>query len=657
MTIRHAPTFPRLPTLPTLIDMPYTPAPPRPISGLDSSIFLATRADFDAFAVRDDVPGALGVREMKFVFADFDTDTPSLFFINSNLHPLHYGFVRDVLVSDLSVADFNRVTYFTDDRRFLVGSILAFDNYTRPNGEPGLYALQFWPTDPVSVKHVGRSFHLLAAAMPFASETLAYHPSGDMQEQLFVREAETYAAQKIRTIATSEIFEATDYNPLNLGEAVGELRVISDTDSRPPAPSDIVIYDRLPNDLPLVAGVITSAPQTPLSHVNLRAQQNGIPNAYLRNAATVAPLDQFIGKVIWLAVTPDEIQVREATQQELRDSQDARRPHDATFPERDIQARAILPLDGLTFGQANGYGGKAAGVAELRRAIDPKYVPDGFAVPFAFYDTFMIANGFYDRATAMMADAGFIADAAIRKDMLKDFRKLIKAADMPTPMADMLDAMHRAFPEGTTPRCRSSANAEDRIGFTGAGLYDSYTHRADEGHIQKSIKQVWASLWNFRAFEERAFYRVDHLTSAMGVLVHPNFDDEQVNGVAITRNLYFDTFDGYYVNAQIGEDLITNPTGAETAEELLIMKDLNGTPDRPYEMIYIRRSSLIGDDGRVIQPDDLLVLTEQMRLIQTHFGALYSRSSDATFAMDIEFKIDRDGGLVIKQARPWVHGG
>lgn len=655
MTTLRRPRHIRLPMLP-LQTRKITTGKPQTDSldpTADSANHLATRADFEAFALRDDVPGAIGLREMKFVISGADTDAPVLHFMNSNKHPLHYHFVQDVLGHDLSVADFNSATYFIENRRFIVGSVLAFDNYTRPDGTPGLYALEFWPTDPVSVTNVARTFHMVRAAMPFASDTLAYHPSGDLQEQRFAREAEVYAARNVRTIATSDIFEAVVYNPLNLGTAVGELRVITGSDTRPAGPTDIVIYDRLPNDLPLVAGVITSAPQTPLSHVNLRAQQNGIPNAYLRNAALIPPLKDFIGKVIWLSVTPDEIQIREATQSELTRTNNARRPRYATSAPRDLKPRTIVALDNLPFEASDAYGGKATGVAELRRAIDPQYVPDGFAVPFSFYDDFMHANGFYDVARQMMGDPLF-ATAETRKDMLKGFRKLIKDATVPAALRDQLDVMHKAFPRGTTPRCRSSANAEDQIGFTGAGLYDSYTHRADEGHIEKSIKQVWASLWNFRAFEERDFYRINHLSAAMGVLVHPNFDDERVNGVAITRNLYFENFAGYYVNAQVGEDLITNPTGSETAEEVLIMKDLNGTNDRPYEMIYVRRSSLVAEGDTVIEPDDLLLLTEQMRLIQAHFGAIYGRSDDDQFAMDIEFKVDRDGQLAIKQARPWI---
>ena len=43
-------------------------------------------------------------------------------------------------------------------------------------------------------------------------------------------------------------------------------------------------YESLPNELSRVAGIISTVPQTPLSHVNLRAVQDGVPNAFIDNA-------------------------------------------------------------------------------------------------------------------------------------------------------------------------------------------------------------------------------------------------------------------------------------------------------------------------------------------------------------------------------------
>ncbi len=620
----------------------------------DGAVLIPDRETFELLASRDDVPGALGVREVKFVIVGIQRRDARIFFMNSKNHQLHAYFARDVLNMPMSAAEFTRLSYFTRSREMLAGTIIAHDNFGLPGDPPGLYALEFWPTDPVHADLVVRAYELTVAAMPFAAETLAYHPSGATQEELFIEEADQFAAANVATVSTDEIFENISYSPLNLGIGFGRLQVFDGGEARPPSVTDIVIYPTLPNDLPHVAGVISAEPQTPLSHVNLRARQADIPNAYLDNAESDPSLAPYIGRIIRLEVTPDALFTREATQQEMEQHLDALRPRQTQYPERQLSRRDILPLDTLGLRDIGAFGGKSANLGELRKILPPELVPNGFAVPFSFYDDFMIANGFYDLIRAEISTDHFQSDIANRNDVLKDIRKKIKKGDMPADLRDQLGEMHASFPAGTTPRCRSSANNEDLIGFTGAGIYDSYTHREDEGHIEKSIKQVWASLWNLRAFEERSFYRIDQFTAAMGVLVHPNFDDELVNGVALTKNIYFPNFEGYYVNCQVGEDMVTNPEADSVAEEFLALRDINFVSSGPFEYVRIRKSSLKDGNDWVMPEHHRDALIQQLRVIHIHYAAIYDRQDDNTFAMDVEFKVDRDDQLSIKQARPWV---
>ncbi len=127
-------------------------------------------------------------------------------------------------------------------------------------------------------------------------------------------------------------------------------------------------------------------------------------------------------------------------------------------------------------------------------------VPDGFAIPFSFYDEFMRANEFYDDVREMLADLDFQADFDIQDDRLDELRDDIKDAPTPQRILDALTAMHATYPEGQSLRYRSSTNNEDLPGFNGAGLYDSKTQDPDETEedgIDKSLKGVYASLWTF----------------------------------------------------------------------------------------------------------------------------------------------------------------
>lgn len=614
---------------------------------------LPDRAAFEAMARRDDVPGAAGAREVKFLLTGVDGPNPQLYFVNTRNIVYHWDFATKALGSPLSLEEFNAQTYFTDRRKNLAGTIIAHDSFKGAGGKKGLYAVEFWPTDPVKARHVAAAFKQIEKQMPFAKGQLAYHPAGSTQEALFAREKSELKRLGVKSIDSATLIGSKTFEPLNLGEGFGMLRVIdpSQPNARPPSVRDVVIFKSLPNDLTHVGGVISETPQTSLSHINLKAKQNDTPNAFLKDAANDPKVKPFIGKLVHYKVTADGIELKEATQAQADAWLDKMRPTRTQVPPRDLSLTSIVSLERLGQGDAKKVGAKAANLAELRKILPAHTSPGGLAIPFSFYDKFMKANGLYDAAKAMMADPRFKSDPAVREQLLEDFRRRIRRADLPADLAAKIATAQRSFPADQPIRARSSTNNEDLEGFNGAGLYDSYTHRPDEGHLGETVKQVWASLWNYRAFEERDFHRIDHLGAAMAVLLTRNYDDEKANGVAVTKNVYDPNWPGLYVNVQVGESLVTNPDPNATPDELLIARI---GPNREWETQYLRDSSLTPGNKHVLTEAQVRELTQVLQRVQDHFKVTYGKQDDPKFAMDVEFKIDAAGKLIVKQARPWV---
>ena len=189
---------------------------------------------------------------------------------------------------------------------------------------------------------------------------------------------------------------------------------------------------------------------------------------------------------IYYRVEDDRYFIREATLDEVNAWYENLRPTEPQIPERDLSQTSILPLDSIEFEMSIAFGAKCSNVATMRKFGFPDgTIPNGFGIPFYFYDEFMKFNNFYEAAETMIADPDFINDLETRIDMLKDFRDDIKDADMPHWMWDELQVMHDNFPEGTSVRCRSSTNNEDLPGFSGAGLYTSKTqHPMGRAYLQ-----------------------------------------------------------------------------------------------------------------------------------------------------------------------------
>ena len=575
----------------------------------------------------------IGIEYVKFQVENTNTQNPQLYFMNTKTHRSHGSFMQ--------AAGIGR-------GQGQMRGVLSFRPLsTSPNGEPGVYTFEFNPNDAFPFTKIKMVHDLLVSKMPILKNRLGYCPLWGAIG-IYKWEKALYDDAEFPVYFEDDIYANIGFLPLNIAESFGILKILDTYEH--PSPRDIVICKTLPNEMPRVAGVITSTRQTPLSHVNLRAIQDKVPNAFINKAWESERIKPLIGKYVYFKVNHDGFEIREATKTEAENHFAGIRPANAQTPKRNLSIKQILPLDDIKFSNSSSFGVKTANVATLQTFGFPDgTVPDGFGVPFYFYDEFMKHNDFYSIVKEMIKDADFLNSQDEKITDLKKFRTQIQKGEIPTWMMTALNDIHKSFPDNTPLRCRSSTNNEDLPGFSGAGLYDSFTHNPDEGHLSETIKQVYASLWNYRAFEARDFYRIDHFTTAMGVLIHLNFKDEVANGVAVTDDVVYQTIGNYYLNTQVGEDLVTNPEEHSIPEEILL--------DWSDSSIYrvVSTSNRKPNNERILTDKYLRELRPYLGKIHNHFSLLYTSNSQASdFAMEIEFKVTKDGKISIKQARPWV---
>jgi len=208
---------------------------------------------------------------------------------------------------------------------------------TAPNGNAGLYTFEFEPRDSYPFEMIRLSHDLLAEHAPIVAGRLAYYPLPAAVAR-YEQEREQYEAAGLAVFREEDLFGDIAYLPLNEAEGFGYLRLMSPEDR--PRVRDVVLYESLPNEMPRVAGIMTSVRQTPLSHVNLRAVQDGVPNAFIKGASEDPEIVSLLGKYVHYSVGADGYQLREATVQEVES-------HFAKFHQ-------LSPGDRLTFATPRG---------------------------------------------------------------------------------------------------------------------------------------------------------------------------------------------------------------------------------------------------------------------------------------------------------------
>lgn len=631
--------------------------------------------DFLALASESSDASVAGVSAKTVVDLEDKGGKEPLYFQNSKKYKVHYEFVSNNLSTTgiepvRTLEQFNQVEYYRPDRRFILGAITYYEG-------PDVWTYEIAPYDQADVEMVEKAYEKIVSSAYFG-DMLFFHPTSQTIEENIVKGL----SKSVKVISSDVLYAGVDYQPLNYGTSYGRLVFVKaeDLDSAYVTFRDIVVLDKVPNDISVTCGIITEMFQTPLSHINVLSQNRGTPNMALKGVFTLDSLKALEGEWVKFEVSAAKFSVSKVDKEKADEWWDKNRPAEVGIPKFDLETKKLCDIKDMldlkgkkptdpgfaeTLDEAldlalPAYGGKASHYGAFPHMDSKKLrYPGGFAIPVFYYWQFMEENGFNERVAGFLKDEKFQSDPATRDKALLQLRTDMMSAPVNEDFKAELVAKLRSEYSGIKMRFRSSTNAEDLDGFTGAGLYTSKSGDLSKGEsdVLDAIREVWSSVWYFRAFEERSYRNIDHTQVGMALLVHRSFPDEEANGVAITANIYDPSGaePAFYVNAQTEGYSVVLPDPTITSEQFLYYYAMGNQP-----ITYLGYSSMIDQGKTVLTPKQVHELGVALEEIHSFFRPLYGADANKWYAMDTEFKFDQpvddpagEVVLYMKQARPY----
>jgi rifampicin phosphotransferase len=613
-------------------DVSAQTASPRSVGAIKS------RAEFDLLAVTYDQDTPYALPHVLFVIDRKDRN--KIYYVNTKRYSFHKDFVNGTYLSLERGREFFENNYLKPNRRFILGTIA----YQTPLKR---WTFESWEGDLITAEQIKTASDTINGTF---FTPVAYKPNSTRQA------AEARQIPGLQTVSQSDIAKEQEYQALNLARGIGRIHVIPKLDEHVEIGfNEIVVLDEVPLQLPPVAGVITSKPSTPLSHINLLAKGWGVPNAYIKNAHTL--LKQFDGLWVEFETKRDTYTIKRADLDQLREYQRrlAQR-QDVMKPRFDLAETRLLSLAQQRSRLAIAFGSKSANLGEVMNARLPGIVvPGGFTLPFYYYDQFLKANKLDDAIFALLNNEKFVHDPAYRRAQLTALRARIQQGNFDEKLrGQILRRVRQEFP-GKGLFVRSSSNSEDLPKFSGAGLYTTVPNVREEPQLIEAVKTVWASLWNFEAYEARERAVIDHSKIFMAVLIQEGINSES-SGVMITADPFDRENQGaIYISAKRGLG-IKVVEGKRVAEQIIYRQRANAVQvltrsDEDSLLTFdekggVKEVAITGE--RVVLTDDVIRrLVGAATAIKRVFG---SRDQDIEWAY-------MKGQIYIVQSRPFIAGG
>jgi hypothetical protein len=598
---------------------------------------IASQDDFDKLSrINTDAPYPLP----NVMFVIDRSSKNKIYYVNSKTYRFHKDFVNGTYLSLERGREFFENNYLKPNRRFILGNIA----YQTPVKR---WTFEFWEGDLIPAEQIKLAYDIINQTF-FAP--VAFKPNSTKQDE------DSAKLSGLERVLQTEISQNQEYLPLNLAKGLGRIHIIEKLDDHVEIGfNEILVLNEVPVSLPPVAGIITTKPSTPLSHINLLAKGWNVPNAYIKNANEL--FKQYDGWWVDFETKRDTYTIKRASLDELKEYQARLAARlDVMTPRVDLETRKLATLTEQRAAMVAAYGAKSANLGEMMHAhLQGITIPNGFTIPVFYYDQFLRENKLDEAIYAMLNDQKFVHDPAYRRQKLTAMRASFQAGKVNDELRRAALAKYHEMFEGRGVFVRSTSNVEDLPNFNGAGLYTTVPNAKTDEQIIEAIKTVWGSIWNFEAYEARERAGVDHSKALMAVLIQEGINADSAGVIITTDPFNKDNSDAIYISAKKGLG-IKVVEGQKVAEQIIYRP-------RTQAVKVLTRSaedSLLTFDAaggvkEVPIAGERYVLTDQLARRLARAAMQIQRVFHGK-PQDIEWVV-KDGQIYIVQSRPFIAGG
>lgn len=604
---------------------------------------LSSAADFDSLSGAPLSSKHARVSTVKVVWK---VNERGIYFVQSRYYNFHSDFCNAQFNSWETLETFNAANYHTNIlQKYCLGNLNYYSDLN-------VYTLELTASTEYDPQQIEEFFKQLKSSITFPTDLRLC-----ISTDYLVEIAEELEVPKI---STAELYGQLKFQSISRGQVFGRLMVVDSTTTNDDIlPNDIIVVHGAPLEIPLCRAIISDAFQTPLSHIQILSRSRGIPSCAILNNAEMEQVLALRKQYVELNIFYDNFSLRKLEKDEWEKYSQLIRPTpillnyslDKDFlsgKSLDLKSKKVVGNKAAAFGE----------LAQLGRKNKSSFTTpeDAFAIPFYYFNDHLTRYGIINDVIKLNNIQDPYSEREKVDSLLKSIRKAIKQNDVRADLHRYVDERLNKSPFKSF-RFRSSSNAEDIDGFSGAGLYTSKTYEKGDSvkTIDRAIKAVWASVFNDQAYYERWGKGIDLTTVQMGILVHRSFPDESVNGVVISSNIYRPSFIGITVNLQKGDEDVVSPSDGNTTEQVILMDGgqfLNGKEKVGCD--YISMSNL-NNYQPLLSKDQYMNLYYAISEVKEHF--YFSNFGDHNkgynnYSLDIEFKFDQNGKLYVKQVRP-----